>query len=108
THHGERLEYPSTRHRRMTHSRAGRVGDRVRDCAGCWDDRRLAEALRAEIVRLAVRPVGEAHHDLGYVEDRRDLVPLEVRVHHAAEAAVDDTLLREREAERLDHPAAHL
>src|SRR5207247_9544852 len=105
----QRLEHAPPGERRMPNARAGRVRDRVRDRGGGRDDRRLAEALDAEIVRAAIRAVDELHGDLrGHVLDRRHLVVFEVAVHDPARRSVDEALFAEREAERLEHTALDL
>src|SRR6266542_3038757 len=72
------------------------------------DDARLAEALRAGVVRLGVGDVDEADDDLRHVLHRRDLVILEGRGHDAPGRPIDDALLHEGVAERLDDTALDL
>ena len=87
---------------------SGRVADRVRDRGRRRDDRRLAEALRAEVRQVLVRDVDELAHDLGHVGDRRQLVGVERPRQDGAVARVVEPHLRERVAERLHDPALDL
>ena len=87
---------------------AGRVGERVRDRGRGRDDRRLAEALRADVRQVRVGDVDEVDHDLGHVGDGRQLVVVEVRVDRDAGRRVDDELLGERERHALQHAALDL
>src|SRR5262252_8860156 len=63
--------------RQLVHVGAGRVADRVRDCGGDRDDRRLAEPLRAEVGQVLVGPVDELADDLRDVRDGGHAVGVE-------------------------------
>ena len=84
----------SARQRQRGRAAPGRVRERVRDRGRGRDDRRLAEALRADVRQVRVGDVDEVDHDLGHVGDRRQLVVVEVRVDRDAGGRVDDQLLR--------------
>src|SRR5437588_944618 len=106
-----RLECPQqlvARDREGPDVRAGGVTDRVRDRRGGRDDRRLAEALGAEVRQVLVRDVDELGDDLGHVGERGHLVGVERLRQHEAGAGVVEPLFRERVADRLDDPALDL
>src|SRR5206468_3147539 len=56
------------------------VADRVRDCGCGRNDRRLAEALRAEVRQVLIGLVDQFRHDLWDVGDRGSLYASSVRV----------------------------
>jgi len=87
----------------VPHGPPQRVEEGAGDGPGRGDRRRLAEGAHA---LLAAGP--EDGLDVRHVGGAGDAVPLEVRVDHRADVAVQDPLLEEREADALDDGADDL
>src|SRR5207302_7565613 len=96
------------RNRQVANAHAGGAVDGVGDGGGGRDERRLAAALDAARVRLAIRHALGEVDDLRDVGDRGHLVFLEIGVQDFAQARVDDALFAERIADRLGDAADHL
>src|SRR4051794_26753429 len=79
--------------RQLVHLCAGGVANRVGDRRRRRDDRRLAEALRAEVRQVRVGLVDQLADDLGDVGDRRQLVRVEARREDLAGTRVVQPLL---------------
>ncbi len=62
----------------------------------------------ADVLLPTLATRGEDRHRLEHVVGRKDLVRLEVGVHHRADVAVEDAVLEERPRDALDHRADDL
>src|SRR5262249_27501566 len=91
----QRAEHLLAADRKRANVGAGRVPDRIRDRSGRRDDRRLAEALRAEVRQVLVGNVEELGDDLRDVGDRRQLVRVERRVERHAARRIEEPVLGE-------------
>src|SRR4051794_25308518 len=94
--------------RQLVHVGARRVADRVRDRSRDRHDRRLAEALRAEVRQVLIWTVDELAHDLRHVGDGRHAIRVERRRQDAAVLRIEQPHLAERVADALDDPALDL
>src|SRR5438093_235579 len=72
------------------------------------DDRRLPQALGADVRQVEIGDVGEVDDDLGCVGDRGHLVVVQRRVHRHPGGRIDDELLGEGEGHPLEHAALDL
>ena len=107
--HAQRLEHAGGRQRQRRGAPAGRMRERVRDRGGCRHDRRLAEALGADVRQVAVGLVRRSRRRSP--ARRRSSAPCSRRecpLTGVAGRRVDDELLRERVADPLEHAALDL
>src|SRR3954465_12256159 len=104
----ERHQKLVTGYGKVAEAHAGGVENGIGDRRGGRNDRRLADAFRAERVRLLVRHALGGVHDLGDVAQRGHLVLLQVGVERLAQPLVHHALFRQRIADALRHAADHL